>query len=145
MTSRKLVITKEGYNAITETDPNNKTFDSDYDTLKYFAYADGYLVTGSISPHATYEGRLRIRHNLGYIPFFNVLVQQTAPSTGYVYPTALVPVAGWGNISAYATDTDIFLYAHVHEESTQAGDTPGTIASATYRVIVYIYRNNLDI
>lgn len=62
--SHKVIISKVGYNALTETDPRNLIFSSDYASLKY--YAEGSTsVSGSAGTHT-----VEITHGLGYKPFF---------------------------------------------------------------------------
>jgi hypothetical protein len=68
--SQKIVITKPTYNALTETDPRNIIFSSDYDNLKY--YASGNTTVNGAYGVTTVE----VSHNLGYIPFFVAYVGQ---------------------------------------------------------------------
>lgn len=49
--SKKIVITKGGYNALTETDPNNFIFNSDYNTFKILA--EGTLLSQSVTASPT--------------------------------------------------------------------------------------------
>jgi len=69
--SQKIVITKAGFNALTETDPDNLIFSSDYATLKY--YSSGTLSL-SISSGDN-EDETSVAHNLGYKPFFVVFLE----------------------------------------------------------------------
>lgn len=63
--SYKLKIAKSDYNALTETNPNNLVFSSDYNTLKY-------STSGSVSIDLSTgtEFEVTVPHNLGYKPVF---------------------------------------------------------------------------
>ena len=66
--TQKIKISKPTYNALTETNPDNIIFSSDYDSLKYHVSGSVVLeVTGS-------NAETNITHGLGYIPFFVVYV-----------------------------------------------------------------------
>lgn len=59
-----IAIPKAGKNALTETNPDNFNFHSNYSTLKY--YSSGNWNMGSIT-----VGNIKtIAHSLGYVPFF---------------------------------------------------------------------------
>ena len=62
--SMKIVVTKPGYNVLTETDKRNIVFTSDLASLKY--YAEGSASVSGGSGTTTVE----VAHNLGYIPVF---------------------------------------------------------------------------
>lgn len=69
---KKVVIAKPNYNALTETDPNNLVFSSDYGTLKYYA-------SGSITVECVVDGPDKIftdfiTHNLNYYPYVEAYV-----------------------------------------------------------------------
>ncbi len=59
----KVIVAKPGFNAKTETNPDNLKFSSDYNTLKYY-FSDTFLMTG-----VTGTTNVSIAHNLGYVPF----------------------------------------------------------------------------
>lgn len=147
--SNKLRISKPGYNVLTETDSNNLIFDSDFDTLKYFATANAYLefplrhtdlgggIDYNVAPLETLETTHRIRHDLGYVPIFDVIVQHMD------YPGAYLPnlhknITGRSQISAYATTQDIILFFHIY--NTQSNAYLGT---GRFQVIVKIFRNRV--
>jgi hypothetical protein len=74
--TQKIVITKPGFNSLTETNPDNIIFSSDYNTLKYD-------IAGSSNIHIVGDNTLKtttntIAHNLGYAPFFIVCVDDFA-------------------------------------------------------------------
>jgi hypothetical protein len=91
--SKKLIITKSGYDALTNTNPDNEVFNSDYDTLKYntSGYVD-LVVSGS-------NAETSIVHGLGYVPFFTCYVNGFTPS-GNEYHMTPGLFAGFG---VYAT------------------------------------------
>lgn len=60
----KIVITKSGYSALTETDPRNLIFSSDYASLMY--YAEGSISVSGSDGVTTVE----LTHGLGYAPVF---------------------------------------------------------------------------
>jgi len=70
--STKIVKIKPGYNALTETDPNNMTFCSDFNTLKYYTSGSvnisGSWTTNPGDPVKTFS--TTVTHSLGYKPFF---------------------------------------------------------------------------
>lgn len=100
----KLVISKPGYNALTETDPNNLIFSSDYNTFKYSTSgSDSYTITaGETSGEHTI-----VTHNLGYIPFF-VVYANDAPSYAtrwYSLPFSFADAGVYDHRFVYATTT----------------------------------------
>jgi len=70
--SYKVVMTKPTKNALTETDPNNLIFSSDFNTLKYFLSGNvnlnGSWTTNPGDSVKTFN--TDYSHNLGYKPFF---------------------------------------------------------------------------
>lgn len=101
----KLVVTKSGFNAKTETNPSNMIISSDYGTLKYFT-------SGEASTNA--YGRIEIEHNLNYIPYVEVYVAVGVDSSSDIYNYC--PFYGSGATIFYGasyeiTDTKLYLYA----------------------------------
>lgn len=141
--SQKLRVSKAGYNVLTETDLNNIIYDSEYDTLKY--YAEG-LISMPISKTAAdpaYETTSAITHSLGYYPFFEIVVEHLADGIFRMIGTAYV-TAGYGSGSgvfrkfeAYVTTTT--LVAKIR------GDTDGVADSYTANFRYKIYRNDLGL
>lgn len=70
--SNKLIIAKPGFNVLTETNPDNLIFSSDYGTLKY--YTSGSIVFNITIDRLDYITSSFISHNLGYAPFFESYV-----------------------------------------------------------------------
>ena len=80
--SYKIAISKPGYNVLTETDPNNLIFSSDYGTLKYFT-SGSLTISVSVAANTQYSVSNSIVHNLGYLPFTIVFGNQPKSMTGY--------------------------------------------------------------
>ena len=89
--TQKIIISKAGYNILTETNVNNLIFSSDYNTLKYATtgtinvtgnYADYYHTVAAVPPFfpATYWNRAEatVAHGLGYTPYFSGYMEGTA-------------------------------------------------------------------
>jgi len=101
----KLIVTKSGFEATTETNPSNMIISSDYSTLKYFTFGED----------STNEyGRIEVEHDLDYIPYVEVYVAigVGSPSNTYMY----CPFTGSGATIAFGasyeiTETKLYLYA----------------------------------
>lgn len=89
----KIVISKSGYNVLTETNINNLIFSSNYNTLKY--YASGNSTISINNGGGKYHSHNTIAHNLGYKPFFVAYAKDSdfmarySPCGIYVAPTGL--------------------------------------------------------
>jgi len=147
--SRKIVVAKSGYNALTETDSDNLSFSSDFNTLKYYSQGTITVTTnkanyyksvvdeflGTIYYHYTVE---KVTHNLGYVPYFagyilDTPTASTACQAPYAFGDAVVLVY----LAVFADDT--YLYFVVHFNSI---DNSGTIdTDFSYR----IFKNNLGL
>jgi len=80
--SEKIVVVKAGFDATTETNPNNMNYSSDYNTLKYYAAGSTQLIGSAVFPNTNnYFGT--ILHNLGYYPYFSVYVNDATNSIYY--------------------------------------------------------------
>src|SRR6266542_550448 len=102
----KLIIAKSGFNALTETDPNNLIFSSDYNTLKYY-------LSGNTTVNWTDDAGVSIvtvAHNLGYIPFFIAYVQFAGSTTLYaVVPDNQQTAAGRNYRAVYADEINLYF------------------------------------
>src|SRR3990167_5099839 len=102
--SNKIVIAKPGFDALTETDPNNLIFSSDYDTLKY--YASG---SAELTPNGS-DIETSVAHNLGYIPFFIAYVHSITSTTKYsMCPFTFSDAGFYATICAYADANNIYF------------------------------------
>lgn len=104
----KIIIAKDGFNALTETNPNNLMFSSDYNTFKYdISGTDTYTITsGSTSgEHVIYT------HNLGYIPFFAVYAndEPSFSTRYYSLPYSFADAFVYDHRFVYATSTQIIF------------------------------------
>ena len=81
--SKKVVISKSGYDATSETDPDNLIFSSDYNTLKYYKSGnESITINGDGSDQSTTES---VYHGLGYVPFFIAYVNDFVNNTTKYY------------------------------------------------------------
>ena len=103
--SNKLLIAKAGYNALTETNPDNLVFSSDYNTLKY-AISGSYEMT-----NVTGNTEVTIAHNLGYVPFFICYCNDFVAQPTYYGLTEYFNSTGGISRAAraYVDDTNIYL------------------------------------
>lgn len=148
--TKKIIVAKTGYNAITETDPDNLVYSSEYDTLKYdvfgsyelsidfsnyydsipasFPFPDRYYhkVTGEFS------------HNFGYKPYFSVYVLDLPSANESVQcPFNFADFGLYVNLEAYADANKIyFVY-----RALNAADSGTTTVDFNYRV----FKNDLSI
>ena len=132
--SYKTIITKATYNALTETNPDNLIFSSDYNTLKYDT-------SGSVSvdyvqnPSAITYYSGSFNHALGYVPVFYVFVNRDTGSNSYYEPCpyyyGAVPLKR--NFYAYATTTYIYFICQMYLLDG-AGDTN---KNASFRYFVF--------
>lgn len=129
--SNKIKIAKVGFNVLTEDNPDNLIFSSDYNTLKYY-------LSGSVTVNWTDDGTLytqTVAHNLGYIPFFIAYVQFAGSSTLHaIVPDNQQTAAGRNYRNVYA-DTSNLIFAVQQNQGT------GLSHSITF--YYKIFKNNL--
>lgn len=126
--SAKLVISKAGFNALTETNPNNLIFSSDYNTLKYYASGTLSLAVSGSSVETS------VTHNLGYVPYFTVYHNTpTDPAKFSMTPFAFEGFGFYTYIDAYADTTKIYFAIQTNA------------ATATIDFYYKIYKNDLGI
>ena len=104
--TRKIVITKPGFNALTETDPNNMIYSSEYDTLKYHISGQKTVTAAGADAEET------VAHGLGYTPFFIAYNDSIAGSPGTKYnqvPGAVLGIGTYSYCLAYADATNIYF------------------------------------
>lgn len=107
--THKIIIAKPGFDAKKETNPDNIIFSSEYNTLKYYL-SDNRSIT--IAGDGTDKSTvLTIAHNLGYVPFFIVFVDDFANGISRYAPVpyinntlSLIRMA-----EAWADDTNLYL------------------------------------
>lgn len=133
--THKIRTSEAGYNAVTETDPNKLTFSSDYNTLKYdiSGYVD-VVYNWEADPITYVTGS--VAHNLGYEPFFYVLVDATNGGTTFEFtPKLHRPMLAAHSFYAYTTTTTLYFVTEMW------GD--GSTDNKTARFRYFIFRNNL--
>lgn len=107
--TNKILIAKPGFNALTEQDPNNLVYSSDYDTLKYHISGNVSLVVNAADIETT------ITHGLGYVPFFIVFFKNPVLTTRYsMTPHVFEDVSNYAYLSAYADNDKIYFTAHTN-------------------------------
>lgn len=107
-------ISKSGSNALTETDPNNLIFSSEYGTLKYHLSGTTQLVASGSSVETS------ITHGLGYVPFF--LSYYNSPLNSARFSMTPDVFEGSPNLYSYIdsyADTDK-IYFSIHTNTLNA-------------------------
>jgi hypothetical protein len=130
----KLNISKPTYNVLTETNPDNLIFSSDYNTLKY-------ETSGSVSvdyvqnPSSVTYYSGSINHALGYIPVFYVFVNKDTDTDSYYGPCPHIYCAMTlsRNFYAYATTTHLYFVCEMFDIGG-AGDTD---KNASFRYFIF--------
>ncbi len=137
--TQKIIISKAGYNVLTETDSNNLIFSSDYNTLKYHT-SGSFSIDIDINNTDTTEVE-SIAHNLGYVPFFTVFIKhQTNYLPACEYHTTVGYGFGEGVYRAFTTwATSSTLYVQVYS------DADGVVDTYTADFRYKIFRNNLGL
>lgn len=136
-TGRKIVVTKPGYDALTETDPRNMKFSSDYGTLKYF---DKVTRTPSFTANGVIiSARDIYTHNLGYYPYVDAFVRVYigAPSGDYE------PAPFFGSGVSVAYNAGIIIKENTIETY---GEINGVSSSTwSFEFLLFLHRNNLNL
>ena len=134
--AKKIVVSKPGYNALTETDPNNLIFSSDYNTLKYYAsgYVDVAYSEDTDDVLTYYSGQ--IAHGLGYIPFFYVYVDVDGSGTFRPCPKIYAAMFFVQSFYSWVDSTNIKFICQMQGDS-------GSNKTARFRY--FIFRNNLNL
>lgn len=135
----KIIITKSGYTAPTETDLNNIIFHSDYNTLKYYTSGSASISVSKSAADPPYEIVGYIDHNLGFYPYYEVYVQHQSvwQMIGTAYTTAGFPYGVFRKFEAFATTTRLYFKVR--------GDTGTDADSYTANFRYKIFRNNLGL
>lgn len=134
-------ISKSGFNVLTETDPDNLTFTSEYPTLKYATSGSVQIsFSGNGSPVTT-----QITHSLGYRPFF---LAYAKPNIG-VYSGRTIPcpvfaqnTTPFGAAIAQVWVDTTKLYLTVMKPNTYTNNAG---FSVTFDIHYRIFENNLGL
>ncbi len=100
----KIAISKSGFNVLTETNPDNLIFSSDYNTLKYYVSGSG-SVTITASGAGQFDNTATVSHGLGYRPFFSGYIYD---GTNY-YMNPINSISSF-NYGIYVDTSNIYLY-----------------------------------
>jgi hypothetical protein len=126
-----LKITKPTYEVDTDNDPSHFIFDSSLGTLKYFTTGSVDLELPDVDMQGS--GSTAINHNLGYIPYVEVYVEN------YLGEWEPCPSVGSGasvfwQLTYAITTTQIIFYASVYGDFTET-------FSFTFKY--FIFRNEI--
>ncbi len=120
--SNKIIVSKSGFNVLTETDPNNLVYSSAYNTLKYFLSGSLTCVV-NVSANTPYSITNSVAHNLGYLPFYLTFANQPA-FVGYQPVGVLLASGTFGTgtgkqrrLSSWVTSTHLFVKASGLDEA----------------------------
>lgn len=134
--AKKIVISKSGYNAASETNPNNLIFSSDYNTLKY--YASGYVDinydedTSGSDVYSTSTAA----HGLSYVPFFYAFVDIDSSGTFEPAPDLFGSISTIRYFYVFADSTNIKFVCWIKGSS-------GSAQTARFRY--FIFKNKIDL
>lgn len=82
--AQKIIVSKSGYDAVTDTNPDHLVFSSDYNTLKYSLSNGSITLNVDTSNSGEYRVEREITHGLGYRPFFKAYVNPSFLNTAYL-------------------------------------------------------------
>lgn len=147
--SNKIVIAKPGFNALTETDPDNLIFSSDYNTLKYDTLTStSVTVDFTQYYHSEFSGLdtiyyhrkvVTIAHGLSYIPFFvGYFLDYPASGQDVQLPIYAADFLSFAALQCYADETNIYFVYYSGLAGTNSGST-------TYNVKYRIFKNRTNL
>lgn len=144
MVGSRIIVSKTGINSLTDTNPNNKKYDSQFPTLKYFNQATSTINIPSATPAANATATAEttiITHNLGYYPFFGANYEFSVDDPGkyYIMPVMFGDAGFWIYNMIYATTTQLIF-------RREFGNSFGgfTYPAQTIKVYWKIYSLDLD-
>lgn len=142
---RRIVITKSGYNALTDLNPNNKIFDSANGTIKYFSEGESEVTIGATTPAANVSSvseTVLSTHNLGYYPFFGGNFEYSVDDPGklFIMPVTFADAGFWQYDMLYVTTTQIVF-------RREFGNAFGGIPYSAQTVKIYwkLYSKDLEL
>lgn len=145
--AKKVIVSKLNYDAITETNPDNLIFSSDYNTLKY--YKSGNIsISLTLTDGNIAQTSVTVAHDLGYKPLF--IAYEYNSTTGKVawlpYRTEeyhIIPPRSYDYnrtyLNCYSDETNLTIKLW--------GVRPTDSVPHTYTYVVYykIFKNNLNL
>lgn len=142
---RRIVIAKSGFNALDELNPNNKIFDSQFGTIKYFSEDVSEVTIGATTPAANVSSvseTVLATHNLGYYPFFggNFEFSVDDPGKVFILPITFADAGFWSYDMLYVTTTQIVF-------RREFGNAFGGIPYSAQTVKIYwkLYSKDLEL
>lgn len=134
--AKKVVISKSGYDAKTETNPDNLIFSSDYNTLKYdqSGYKD-VAYNENTSGVITYY-TATVAHNFSSIPFFYAFVDIDKSGKFTPCPKLAATTAFVQSFYVFADTTNLTFVCQMQGKS-------GSAKTARFRY--FIFKNKLDL
>lgn len=118
----KIAIAKSTVNVLTETDPNNLIFSSDYNTLKYYTSGTITLSVTADPFEFEYIRRTYITHDLGYYPFYVVYMKDNDIMSNY-QPVGREQIGSGAIRSFYAYVTSTRLYVVAFGNAGSGGES----------------------
>lgn len=103
--SYKVLVSREGYDALTDTNIDHLQFSSDYNTLKYSLANGTKSVVVSNNTIGLYSFQEEITHGLGYKPFFKAYAYWMAYS-----PVGIFYVQDYHNVHLMVSVDDNKMY-----------------------------------
>ena len=138
--TQKIIVSKPTYNALTETNPNNLIFSSDYNTLKYYM-SGSFSIDIDLDADETANEISLVAHNLGFTPFFTVFVKH---QTNWIPMCEYYVTAGYGfgngvyrAFTTWVTNSNLYVKVF--------SDADGIPDSYTAYFKYKIFRNNLGL
>lgn len=133
-------ISKPGFNAVTETDPNNLVFSSQYNTLKYSSSIITKQVTLTVLSFTENTNSDTQSHGLSYVPWFISYVKNdydnlAKPLTSFT-TTGQPGVGFFGSVYCDSTDLHFFVYGI---------NTTFSDITVTFTFYTKVYKNRIGL
>jgi len=116
--SNKVIVAKSGYNALTETVPDNLNFSSDYNTLKYETSGSG-TATIPVDPNPFVQEDVIVTHSLNYIPFYTAYMKESGLTRYYNMPYSIADWWGYIHFFLYCTTTQLILRTEMSSNNAE--------------------------
>lgn len=131
-------VSKTGINVGTATDPDDLTYSSEYNTLKYHLGGTARLSISTVSAFGSTTARGTINHSLGYYPYFILYVRNGV--SGNFNPNGITDVGSGAAtyISGYIGTASLVCFLTVESFLSPLG---AYTADFNYK----IFRNDLNL
>jgi hypothetical protein len=130
--TQKIVISKSGFNALTESDPNDLVFSSEYNTLKYDISGSIRITIPANGSPFTREDVI-VSHNFGYKPFFTAFIPLFEGSSTHF------------NLPYTFADAGVYIYWFLYSTATQLilrTESTGTFSDVNLDVYYKVFKND---